>query len=204
MTLSMAFVELEKAFNRVPSRVIWWALLKLGIDEWLVRPTQSMYENTRSRLCVGCNLKEEFSVKVDINQASCLRHYCSPRFWKPSPKSFIQDVHRETCKEMTWSLSLNRCRNYNRRWSSGRPTWNEKDFRSTWAKPKSLYLDWGSLCFRILTKTSGAWVPRVSAKMPYSLVVVSVGSTRNAVAYWAVWSLMPTSGVNGALDRSDQ
>ena len=30
--LYMAFVDLEKAFDRVPWKVIWWALRKLGVD----------------------------------------------------------------------------------------------------------------------------------------------------------------------------
>ena len=34
--LYMAFVDLEKAFDRVPQKVIWWALGKLGVEEWIV------------------------------------------------------------------------------------------------------------------------------------------------------------------------
>ena len=30
----MAFVDLEKAFDRASRKVIWWALRKLGVDEW--------------------------------------------------------------------------------------------------------------------------------------------------------------------------
>ena len=32
--LYMAFVDPEKAFDRVPRDVIWWAMRKLGADEW--------------------------------------------------------------------------------------------------------------------------------------------------------------------------
>ena len=40
----MAIVDLEKAFARVPRELIWWALRKLKVDEWLVRVMQAMYE----------------------------------------------------------------------------------------------------------------------------------------------------------------
>ena len=35
--LYMAFVDLEKAFDRVPRKVIWWALRKLGVEQWIVQ-----------------------------------------------------------------------------------------------------------------------------------------------------------------------
>ena len=41
--LYMAFVDLEKVFDRVPRKVIWWALRKLGVEEWIVRLVQWMY-----------------------------------------------------------------------------------------------------------------------------------------------------------------
>ena len=43
--LWMAFVDLEKAFDRVPREVVWWALRKLGVDEWIVTVIKSMYED---------------------------------------------------------------------------------------------------------------------------------------------------------------
>ena len=33
---SFGFVDLEKAFDRVPREVISWAMRKLGVEEWLV------------------------------------------------------------------------------------------------------------------------------------------------------------------------
>ena len=70
--LYMAFVDLEKAFDRVPRKVIWWALRKLGVDEWIVHLVQGMYSNARSRVRVGEGYSEEFEVKVGVHQGSVL------------------------------------------------------------------------------------------------------------------------------------
>ena len=70
--LYMAFFDLEKAFDRVPWDVIWWAMRKLGIDEWLVRLVQSMYKDVRSRVRVGDGYSEEFDVGVGVHQGSVL------------------------------------------------------------------------------------------------------------------------------------
>ena len=70
--LYMAFVDLEKAFDRVPRKVIWWALRKLGVDEWIVRLVQGMYSNARSRVRVGKGYSDEFEVKVGVYQGSVL------------------------------------------------------------------------------------------------------------------------------------
>jgi len=41
--LYFGFVDLEKAFDRVPREVIRWAMRKLGMEEWLVSAVMSMY-----------------------------------------------------------------------------------------------------------------------------------------------------------------
>jgi len=41
--LYFGFVDLEKAFDRVPKEVISWAMRKLGVEEWLVSSVMSMY-----------------------------------------------------------------------------------------------------------------------------------------------------------------
>ena len=69
--LYMAFIDLEKAFNRVPRDVIWY-MRKLGIDEWLVRLVQSMYKDVRSRVRVGDGFSKEFGVGVGVHQGFVL------------------------------------------------------------------------------------------------------------------------------------
>ena len=41
--LYFGFVDLEKAFDRVPREVIRWAIPKLGVEEWLVSAVMSVY-----------------------------------------------------------------------------------------------------------------------------------------------------------------
>ena len=68
----MAFVDLKKAFDRVPRQVIWWAMRRLGVDEWIVRLVQSMYANARSRVRVANGLSDQFNVDVGVHQGSVL------------------------------------------------------------------------------------------------------------------------------------
>jgi hypothetical protein len=46
--LYIDFVDLEKAFDRVPRKVLWWALRSLDVEEWAVKIIQAMYNNVRS------------------------------------------------------------------------------------------------------------------------------------------------------------
>ena len=70
--LYMAFVDLEEAFDSVPWKVIWWALRKLGVEEWIVWLVQEMYTNARSRVCVGEGFSQELKVTVRVHQGSLL------------------------------------------------------------------------------------------------------------------------------------
>ena len=51
--LYVAFVDLEKAFDGVPRKIIWWALRKLSVEEWIVWLVQEMSANERSHVRVG-------------------------------------------------------------------------------------------------------------------------------------------------------
>ena len=109
--LYMAFVDLEKAFNRVPRKVIWWALRKLGVEEWIVGLVQGMYANARSRVCVGEGYSEEFLVKVSVHQAQYSAHFSSSLCLKPYHENATLGSAGRTSVPMTLLSSLNPSRN---------------------------------------------------------------------------------------------
>ena len=71
-TLYFSFIDLEKAFDRVPREVLWWSMRKAGIEEWLIRTVQSMYRSTKSKVRVGHTYSEAFEVQVGVHQGSVL------------------------------------------------------------------------------------------------------------------------------------
>ena len=68
----MAFVDLEINFDRVPRKVLWWALRVDGVPEWLLKVVQAMYVGVRSKTHVNSSFSKEFEVKVGVHQGSVL------------------------------------------------------------------------------------------------------------------------------------
>ena len=73
--LFFGFVDLEKAFDRVPCEVVTWALRKLGVEEWLIRVVRSMYERERTAARKKDGNSGEFEVKVGVHQGSVYRGF---------------------------------------------------------------------------------------------------------------------------------
>jgi len=65
-------VDLEQAFDRVPTEVISWAMRNLVVEAWLVSAVMYMYAGVKTVRTVCCNSKG-FEVKVGMHQGSALR-----------------------------------------------------------------------------------------------------------------------------------
>ena len=70
--LYMCFVDQEKAFDRVPRKVLEWVMEKKGISHVLVRSVMSLYEGAKIRVKVDSELSEEVEVKVGMHQGSVM------------------------------------------------------------------------------------------------------------------------------------
>ena len=68
----MCFTDMEKAFDRVPKKVMDWAMRKKGLSEVMVQAVMSLYDGAKTRGRVGSAYSEEFEVKVGVHQGSVL------------------------------------------------------------------------------------------------------------------------------------
>ena len=94
--LYFGFVDLEKAFDRVPREVISWAMHKLGVEEWLVSAVMSMYTGAKTVIRTVCGNSKGFEVKVGMDQGSAL-----------SPLLFVivmEAISREFRVALPWEL----------------------------------------------------------------------------------------------------
>ena len=73
--LYMCLVNLEKAFDRVPRKVLELAMRRNGIREDLVRSVMSLYEGGKLRARVDSELSEKLEVEVGMHHGSVLSHF---------------------------------------------------------------------------------------------------------------------------------
>ncbi|KAK3526994.1 hypothetical protein QTP86_006135 [Hemibagrus guttatus] len=70
--LHCVFVDLEKAYDRVPREELWYCMRKSGVAEKYVRAVQDMYERSRTVVRCAVGQTEEFKVEVGLHQGSAL------------------------------------------------------------------------------------------------------------------------------------
>ena len=69
------FVDLEKAFDRMPREVICFAFRRNGVSEYLINGIMSLYKGCKTAVLVDGELSSSFSVKVGVHQRSALNHF---------------------------------------------------------------------------------------------------------------------------------
>ena len=94
--LYLGFVDLEKAFDRVPREVVRWALRKRGVEEWLVRAVMMLYTGASTVARTGAGDSRSFEVKVGVHQGSVL----SPLLFA----TVLEVVSSETRGGLPWEL----------------------------------------------------------------------------------------------------
>ena len=72
--LHMVFVDLEKAFDRIPRDLIWWCLRKKGVPEEYVKIVQDMYRSCNTKVVTQKGETEYFAIELGLHQGSALSH----------------------------------------------------------------------------------------------------------------------------------
>jgi len=90
--LHCVFVDLEKAYDRVPRDELWHCMRKAGVTEKYVRVIKDMYDRCRTVVRCAVGLTEEFKVEVGLHQGSAL----SPFLFAIVMDQLSADVRQES------------------------------------------------------------------------------------------------------------
>ena len=90
--LYMAFVDLEKAFDRVPRKVIWWVLRKLDVEEWIVRLVQGRARENRKNSQSGPKLRILDRFQTPQNANKSVQQVCALNPIFPQPTNFHESI----------------------------------------------------------------------------------------------------------------
>ena len=71
----LIFIDLEKAYDRVPREILWKALEKKGVRVAYIRAIQDMYERVTTRVRTQGGETDDFPITIGLHQGSTLSPY---------------------------------------------------------------------------------------------------------------------------------
>ena len=71
----MVFIDLEKAYDKIPRNVKWWILDKHEVPTKYVGLIKDMYNNVVTRVRTSDGDKDGFPIKIGLHQETALSPY---------------------------------------------------------------------------------------------------------------------------------
>ena len=91
-----AFIDLEKAYNRVPREELWECLWLAETSECYIKIIKDMYDRATTTMRIAAGLTEEFKIGVGLHQGSAL----SPFLFAIIIDRLTEDIR----KDVPWDM----------------------------------------------------------------------------------------------------
>ena len=89
--IGLVFIDLEKAYDSVPRKLLWQALRQASISQDIIDILKSIYSNNRCQIKIGNRLSQEFGTTKGLLQGCCL----SPILFKIYIDVILRDWSRK-------------------------------------------------------------------------------------------------------------
>ena len=179
--LHCVFVDLEKAYGRVPQEELWYCMRKSGIVEKYVQLVQDMYEGSKTvvRCAAGICTTESFKIKVGLHQGSA----SSQSLFAVIMDRLMDEVRRESPWMMLFTDNIMICKEtreeVKRRLESWRYALEKRGMKVSRSKTEYLCINEGN--DKETVKVDDTKVPRVKEFKCLGSMVQESGSCKREV-----------------------
>ncbi|AQK92258.1 Retrovirus-related Pol polyprotein LINE-1 [Zea mays] len=117
--LHMVFIDLEKAYDKVPRSVMWWALEKHKVATKYINLIKDMYSNVVTSVRTSDGDTDDFPINIGLHQGSALSPYLFALV--------IDEIYRGVCfLPMMWYLLRRVGVVFRKSWNCGGRRWKQK------------------------------------------------------------------------------
>ena len=184
------FIDLEKAYDRVPREELWECLRLAETSECYIRVMKDMYDRATTTVRSAAGLSEEFRVGVGLHQGSAL----SPFLFATIMDKLTEDIRKEAPWDMLFADDIVLCRQNLKELEEDLETWrNALERRGLKvSRSKTVYLKFGGINDEEELKLQGEMVKKVKNFKYLGSTVSSDGRCEEEVrrriqAGWLSW-----------------
>ena len=136
--LHCAFIDLGKAYDRVPRKELWGCLRLAETSKCYIRIIKDMYDGATTTMRSAAGLTEEFKVGVELHQGSGV----SPFFFAIIMDKPTEDIRKDATWDMLFAddivLSRQNCRELEDDLEIWRNVLERKGLKVSWSKTEHL------------------------------------------------------------------
>ena len=104
--LHAVFVDLEKAYDRVPRQLIWYSLRRKGVPEAYINIIRDMYTGCKTSAMASAGMTKGIEIGVGLHQGSAL----SPLLFVIIIDVITEEIEEGTpwamCSRTTWCCAI--------------------------------------------------------------------------------------------------
>ena len=131
----MIFIDLEKAYDKIPRYVMWWTLDKHKVPSKYVTLIKDMYNNAVTSVRTNDGNIDYFPIKIGFHQGSALSPYLFVLVMDEVTRNIQGDIHVVLVDESQVGV--------NRKLELWRQTIESKGFRLSRTKTEYMRCDFG-------------------------------------------------------------
>ena len=127
--LHCVFIDLQKAYDRVPRKELYWCMRDKGVPEKYIRLEKDMYHQCETVARCAARTSEPFSVEVGLHRRSAFSSFLFAIMIDSLTENIRKKHLGRWYSQMMWCCAQGRKTCWSWNWSSGGKHWKREEWQ---------------------------------------------------------------------------